>query len=318
MPYELIVVFGLASALTAVVLVLAHRLSRTYLQDFVSDYYLSLLFRSPVALLGKPLTTLIARSMHLGGAQLDQFQLLVDGFVVKPLWILNIYFLLKCVVSFGGKKVPRSATAAYFLFWGAELALSWTVMFQFFQAGRFPAGAAAFENVVSWLEPFVALAVYGFGVHRASAVADRLRARGLGTFAWIGFISQAGFWLLIFLLRGFNVPVLVSAALPLPALLYLSSFMRKYAAGAANAPAGAAVLGPALAGYGITPREAEIVAQICAGRSNKAIGEALFISVHTVKRHVNQIYQKIDVKNRVQLANAVREIGKNTPPQAGG
>ncbi len=315
MPYDLIVVFGLAAVLTALVLVFAHRLDRKHLQDFVSDFYTFLLFRSPMALLGKPLVTLIARSMHLKGTQLDQFQVLIDGFIMKPLWIFSIYFLLRCFVSFGGKRIPRSATAVYFSFGGGYLVLAWGFMFQFFRAGGFTAGVTAFENVSSWMVLFVALSVYALGIQLAAGVPDGLRRGGLRTFAWIGLLSQAGFWLLIFLYHGFNLPVLVSAALPLPALLYLSSFLKRYTP---TAPADAAVLGSGLAGFGLTPREAEIIAQVCAGRSNKAIGEALFISVHTVKRHVNQVYQKVGVKNRVQLANAVRKAQKGTPPPAVG
>ena len=45
--------------------------------------------------------------------------------------------------------------------------------------------------------------------------------------------------------------------------------------------------------FNITPREKEIIGLICAGRGNQAIADSLFISVHTVKRHVNQIYQKV-------------------------
>jgi|GEM_PF-4296520 len=40
------------------------------------------------------------------------------------------------------------------------------------------------------------------------------------------------------------------------------------------------------------------------------MADTLFISIHTVKRHVNQIYRKANVRNRVQMANAVRESAK--------
>ncbi len=59
--------------------------------------------------------------------------------------------------------------------------------------------------------------------------------------------------------------------------------------------------------YNISKREAEIVLEICAGKTNKAIAEKLFITLQTVKDHTHRIYTKTNVKSRVQLANLVRE-----------
>lgn len=54
--------------------------------------------------------------------------------------------------------------------------------------------------------------------------------------------------------------------------------------------------------YNITPREKEIILEICLGKTNKEISEALFITLQTVKDHTHNIYQKTEVKNRVQLS----------------
>lgn len=59
--------------------------------------------------------------------------------------------------------------------------------------------------------------------------------------------------------------------------------------------------------YEISKREAEIVLEICSGKTNKAIAEKLFITLQTVKDHTHRIYTKTQVKSRVQLANLVRE-----------
>ncbi len=59
--------------------------------------------------------------------------------------------------------------------------------------------------------------------------------------------------------------------------------------------------------YEISKREAEIVIEICSGKTNKAISEKLFITLQTVKDHTHRIYTKTGVKSRVQLANLVRE-----------
>ncbi|QIZ77854.1 response regulator [Ferrimonas lipolytica] len=52
----------------------------------------------------------------------------------------------------------------------------------------------------------------------------------------------------------------------------------------------------------LTPREKEIAQLIGLGKSNKAIGEALFISEGTAKVHVKNVLRKTGCSSRVELA----------------
>jgi len=64
--------------------------------------------------------------------------------------------------------------------------------------------------------------------------------------------------------------------------------------------------------FEISKREAEVILEICSGKTNKAIAEKLFITLQTVKDHTHHIYTKTQVKSRVQLTNLVREmLGEN-------
>ena len=59
---------------------------------------------------------------------------------------------------------------------------------------------------------------------------------------------------------------------------------------------------------GITNREEEVMRLAVRGLTYDEIADACFISVNTVKTHLNSIYRKLDVKNKTELANKLREI----------
>ncbi len=46
-----------------------------------------------------------------------------------------------------------------------------------------------------------------------------------------------------------------------------------------------------------------------AGLSNQEIAAKLFLSVATVKRHISNIYAKLDVKTRTQAVSFGKELG---------
>ena len=59
----------------------------------------------------------------------------------------------------------------------------------------------------------------------------------------------------------------------------------------------------------LSAREIEVLKLIEAGLSNQEIASKLFISVTTVKRHISNIYAKLDVKTRTQVVSRGKELG---------
>lgn len=59
--------------------------------------------------------------------------------------------------------------------------------------------------------------------------------------------------------------------------------------------------------YEISRREAEIIREIQAGKSNLEIAGTLFITLQTVKDHIHRIFTKTGVSNRVQLINLTQQ-----------
>jgi len=61
----------------------------------------------------------------------------------------------------------------------------------------------------------------------------------------------------------------------------------------------------------LSKREKEIVLLILEGKSGHEIKSQLYISLHTVKNHIYHIYQKLGVKNRLQLSRLIRQFLQN-------
>jgi DNA-binding CsgD family transcriptional regulator/tetratricopeptide (TPR) repeat protein len=60
---------------------------------------------------------------------------------------------------------------------------------------------------------------------------------------------------------------------------------------------------------GLTRREAEVLALVAAGRTNRQIGEALFITPKTASIHVSRILAKLGVSGRVEAAAIAHRLG---------
>lgn len=66
----------------------------------------------------------------------------------------------------------------------------------------------------------------------------------------------------------------------------------------------------------LSPRELEVLSCIGRGLSNQEISEMFFLSAATVKTHVNRIFAKLDLRDRVQAVILAREqsLHRNIDP----
>src|SRR5258705_21081 len=69
--------------------------------------------------------------------------------------------------------------------------------------------------------------------------------------------------------------------------------------------------------FGLSPREREVLALIAEGRTNREIGERLFISQKTVGVHVGNILAKLSVSGRVEAAAVAIRLGLTESIAAG-
>ena len=61
--------------------------------------------------------------------------------------------------------------------------------------------------------------------------------------------------------------------------------------------------------FHLTSRQIEILQLVAQGLSNKEISRCLSVSEHTVKYHLGEIYQRLNLKNREQAAEYARKNG---------
>ena len=58
----------------------------------------------------------------------------------------------------------------------------------------------------------------------------------------------------------------------------------------------------------LTSREKEVLHLILEGLNNQEVADLLFISAHTVKNHLTNIFRKLDVADRVQAMAKIYRI----------
>jgi ATP/maltotriose-dependent transcriptional regulator MalT len=58
----------------------------------------------------------------------------------------------------------------------------------------------------------------------------------------------------------------------------------------------------------LSGRELEVLALVASGMSNKKIAGRLFVSVSTVKTHINNLYRKLGTRSRTQAIARAREL----------
>ena len=60
--------------------------------------------------------------------------------------------------------------------------------------------------------------------------------------------------------------------------------------------------------FNLTNREVDVVKQILDGKNNHEVANNLFVSINTVKKHLMNIYKKVDVNNRTELTSLILNL----------
>jgi LuxR family maltose regulon positive regulatory protein len=92
---------------------------------------------------------------------------------------------------------------------------------------------------------------------------------------------------------------------------YLGRLVRAFdqdaASGAVEAAPGRAVVAALVTA--LSDRELEVLRLVAAGKPNREIADELYVSIHTVKKHVTHILDKLGAANRTEVTARARELG---------
>ena len=128
-------------------------------------------------------------------------------------------------------------------------------------------------------------------------------------FGWL-YLSRYVFIFLAFLVpQPFRVFSAITYLNLIP-LIWLKFYFEKYAESMLQYVEDKMDLEAIVQRYNLSRREMEILRHLLDGKSNKEIEETLFISYHTVKNHVYNLYQKLGVKTRYELIHMITKKGE--------
>lgn len=322
MPVELILIYGLSLAAVGAAYWLALGLVKSFRLYFLTSYNGYLVTLNITALLNL-VVGYIANVLLKSLSPVDlRTVYILFGLVAFPILAMAFNFFLAFVAGILDRELSMPFRIFYFVFWAIVFA-GFFLRIQFSIEQRHLRLSQALGFATGCLVaaiPVAAMIFLAFGSARHSPVEEKKGLRVL-----------AGVFILCLLIFGSAI-VFSQAETPLrwsvPALLFLANagqilglrrFLSRY-----GRPVLLETLTPAKRQrfrdeFHLSPREGEVLDLLLHGKSNKDIERELFISHHTVRNHVHNIYQKLNVSSRLQLANLVRtrlESGMGLPSRS--
>ncbi len=307
---EAIALYFLAAALAAVILTVAARLAHRYPELYLSFnfYYLALFCLGFFA--SRPIPSLVSLVLQLEPRQRQFFSGVNLTFIMQPLIVFILYLQIRFAAAWLEVKVTRTFNALYFTLQGAYGLALGLVIFGFLRSWEASPAALLFYQSRDWLFTAFDFVLFAWLIIRSRRISDKEKRRGVATYGVLGFLGLAVYNLAS--LAGFSGPAqpLLLLAQAIPALLCLNRYVKKEWR-LRPVPSDAEM--ERFAAPRITEREREIIRLIGQGLSNQEIAARLFLSRQTVKNQIHTLFQKLRVKNRIQLTNIFRQKPDGSP-----
>jgi len=236
------------------------------------------------------------------------------SFLGFPFLIFAWYMFIRLCREIIEKKLSRTFNLSYFFTlagvffaYGSVIILSNLLHFGDEKYALFSSAIIYLYVTIEVLVLIVALSQ--LFVH-AKKIKDEKKRKAVQTFASLNLVVFCAGIILFLLANQSNtlgaVYFLVFFSGNIPPVLFWRKYLKKYFIAPVLQKTSPLTMKQFLEEFKISRREGEVIQKLCEGKTNKEISETLFISLQTVKDHVYRIYQKTDVKNRVQLINLIQ------------
>lgn len=292
---------------------LAYRLNRTYRLSYLT-YYLYFLIAFNVMGFLNHIGRYLGTSLLMDSP--EETLLLVRylfAFLAFPFVALSVYLFFAFANDLNGTRISPLFNRVYASFWGVLFVVQLFMARNFFYT-RGEKALSFFSQAINILgiTGFLLTPVYilfktkGLPDTQKKRIAKRFSLIYLLCFGTASIVTSRPV-LPHFIPYTILIMVISFFAVNLPPLFYLILSLKKYPAVSQQPVSQNSGLEDFCIVHKISKREQEIIQLILEGMTNAEIEKKLYISPHTVKNHIYNIYQKLGVKNRVQISNLIRD-----------
>jgi len=231
-------------------------------------------------------------------------------FMAFPFIPIGIHFFYSLIREILAKEISLLLRRINAAFWGVFFLALFIAMKKYMDYQDDSLASLCFPalNYLPFLFYIILTIPLFFGIKDISDKHKKKAITGFGFMYIIGFSAVllfSGEYIGRFVGRDL-LTIFVYFSFNLPPLLLLRQYLNKHELRPQLQP----IIETDLAGfflqYEISKREQEIIFLMLKGNSNADITKELYISLHTVKNHIYSIYQKLEVKNRLQIAQLIR------------
>jgi DNA-binding CsgD family transcriptional regulator len=291
---------------------LAHRLNKTYPLGYLTSYLYFLIAFNIMGFLnhiGRYLGVSLLKESPEETLFLVRF---LFAFLAFPFVALSIYLFFMFANDLTGVKTSSLFIRLFGVFWGILFLVQVLLARNYFSSRNedalffFSRSINVIGTICFLLTPFYIL----LKSKRLEDTQQKIIARRFSTIYLFCFgtasLITSRFVLPYFMPYTTLIMVFSFFAVNLPPLFYLILSLKKFPVETHQTTPQGADLDDFFIIHSISNREREIIELLLDGKSNADIEKILYISPHTVKNHIYNIYQKLGVKNRIQISNLIR------------
>jgi DNA-binding CsgD family transcriptional regulator len=309
MPLQSLFLYILSLTVVVTACWLALGLVKTFHLHFLSSYLGYLVAVNIVGLLNLVVTDFSSDVLKDIPPQGMQTIYILFGLVAFPLLAIAFYFYLTFVAGILDEGVSSIFRITYIILWIALFA-GFLMRIQFALKQKNFQVSQALSLVLGSIILVIPIAALIYLMFRTARSSHAEGKRGLMKFAVISLFCYILFF------AAFSLPQPGSSfRWTVPFCLFLANVSPILALRRILSRYGRPILAEMFSNprmkqfcdhFQLSKREGEILNLLIKGKSNKNIERELFVSPHTVRNHIHNIYQKLGVGSRLQLMNLIR------------